>query len=56
MKQKKRMMPEQLPLTFPPKKVPVYDAGDDPIPTDVLGSYTGNPVDCVQPEQDADDL
>lgn len=24
--------------------------------SDVLGSYTGNPVDRVQPEQDADDL
>lgn len=24
--------------------------------TDVLGSYTGNPIDSLFPEQDADDL
>lgn len=33
-----------------------YDAAQDNIPTDVLGSYTGTPVDGLQPVQDADDL
>ena len=29
---------------------------DGPIFSDVLGSYTGTPEDCLQPTQDADDL
>lgn len=30
--------------------------GRGPIPSDVLGSYTGTPEDGEVPEQDADDL
>lgn len=26
------------------------------VPSDVNGSYTGNPIDYEEPEQDADDL
>ena len=33
-----------------------YDAAQQNIPTDVLGSYTGTPVDGTNPVQDADDL
>ncbi len=28
----------------------------DDIASDILGSYTGNPKDSFEPEQDADDL
>ncbi len=30
-----------------------WEAGSD---TDVLGSYTGNSIETVKPQQDADDL
>ena len=30
--------------------------GDETIKSDVLGSYTGNPLDGSTPVQDADDL
>ena len=33
-----------------------YDATDDEIVSDVLGSYTGTPFDSDRPIQDADDL
>ncbi len=33
-----------------------YDATDDEIVSDVLGSYTGSPLDDDRPIQDADDL
>lgn len=29
---------------------------NEEIPSDVLGSYTGNPIDTDRPIQDADDL
>ena len=33
-----------------------YDTSEDEIFTDVLGSYTGTPLDGSVPVQDADDL
>ena len=33
-----------------------YDTSEDEIFTDVLGSYTGTPIDGSVPVQDADDL
>lgn len=56
MNPKKHFEANQPPLSFPPKKIPIYDSTIDPVPVDVTGSYTGNPVDCTEPEQDADDL
>ena len=56
MNPKKHFEANQPPLSFPPKKIPIYDSTIDPVPADVTGSYTGNPVDCTEPEQDADDL
>lgn len=32
------------------------EAGDDGIPSDINGSYTGTPKDGGEPQQDADDL
>lgn len=32
------------------------EAGDDGIPSDINGSYTGTPKDGGEPIQDADDL
>lgn len=34
----------------------IWSGEDDPAPTDVNGSYTGNPQNFDVPEQDADDL
>lgn len=34
----------------------IWDGYNDTTNTDVLGSYTGNPKNFSQPEQDADDL
>lgn len=34
----------------------IWQKKDAEFSTDVLGSYTGNPDDDFQPEQDADDL
>lgn len=43
--------------SFPENKVRnSYDANEQVIVSDVLGSYTGVPIEGVQPEQDADDL
>ncbi|MDD6275208.1 MAG: hypothetical protein PUB20_00030 [Clostridia bacterium] len=33
-----------------------WETSNDDDSTDILGSYTGNPVDGVHPEQDSDDL
>ena len=38
----------------PPYNDPMNKEGE--IPTDVLGSYSGTPLDGSQPVQDADDL
>lgn len=44
-------------LSYPIKQAQKeYDAMQNEIPTDVLGSYTGTPIDRTVPEQDADDL
>ncbi|MBR4282301.1 MAG: hypothetical protein IKT35_01155 [Clostridia bacterium] len=40
-------------------RLPTIRAGmvtNPPSPTDVLGSYTGRPIDFSKPVQDADDL
>lgn len=39
---------------MPPYNDPMNKEGE--IPTDVLGSYSGTPLDGSQPVQDADDL
>lgn len=49
-KQKKKKKP----LEIPPYNDPMNNVGD--IPTDVLGSYSGTPLDGSEPVQDADDL
>ena len=47
-KQKKKI------IEMPPYNDPMNKEGE--IPTDVLGSYSGTPLDVSQPVQDADDL
>ena len=47
-KQKKKI------IEMPPYNDPMNKEGE--IPTDVLGSYSGTPLDGSQPVQDADDL
>lgn len=55
-------MPEVYPTPMVPPKSPRNPdptqlvAEDESIVSDVEGSYTGNPVDGVEPVQDADDL
>ena len=34
----------------------IWDGSGDGIPSDVLGSYTGNPTEVDRPIQEADDL
>ena len=43
---------EKLTAAFPELR----DGSGDGIPSDVLGSYTGNPTEVDRPIQDADDL
>ncbi len=37
-------------------ETPLREQSRGPIPSDVLGSYTGTPASGERPEQDADDL
>lgn len=34
----------------------IWSADNQEVPTDINGSYTGNPLISTTPEQDADDL
>jgi hypothetical protein len=49
---KRRPSPPEIPVS----KNLAEEKGDGDILSDVLGSYTGIPIDSEMPEQDADDL
>ena len=56
---KKRSKFEQIKDSRFKDKLPTIRAGmltEPPSQTDVLGSYTGKPIDFSKPVQDADDL
>ncbi|MBS5874109.1 MAG: hypothetical protein KIC46_08345 [Clostridiales bacterium] len=52
-KSKKQQKKPALPLEV---LAEIWQAPENGIPTDVLGSYTGTGLDSKQPVQDADDL